>query len=69
MTNHNMYDWVFHFNTYTGKWCGAKREHYNDLFNNASSDNIICSKSIHTLHELVNRTNGNKVKINKLVKK
>lgn len=48
-------------------WNATKRETYRDLFNDSSSKNVITSSKIETLIDLINRTNGNIVKMNKLV--
>lgn len=61
-------DWVFHFNPYSQMWNATKRENYNDLFNKAFSKNVITSSKIETLIDLINRTNGDIVKMNKLAK-
>lgn len=61
-------DWVFHFNPYSQMWNAAKRENYNDLFNNASSKNVITSSKIDTLIHLIQITDGNISKMNKLAK-
>lgn len=68
MENHNMHDWVFHKNTYSGKWEAVKREHYADLFNNHKSKHILRSSSIKTLEEIINKTDGDENKINEMLK-
>ena len=61
----HLHDWVFHYNTYTGHWDATTRENYNALFNGKNSG-VLSSKDIWTLIEIINRTNGNKSKIEKL---
>lgn len=64
----NTHDWVFHKNTYTKKWHAVKRENYAMLFSNISDPRVLKRSSIHTLEELINKTNGDVNKINKLLK-
>ena len=61
----HLHDWVFHYNHYTQKWDATTRENQNALFND-NSNGVLSSKDIWTLIEIINRTNGNKVKIQKL---
>ena len=67
MKNENLYEWVFHFNPYTQNWRACKRNEYLDLFNKPES-NFLISKNISTLRELIEKTDGNIDKINKLIK-
>lgn len=64
----NLHGWYFTYNYYTDKWSAAKSENKEQL---ASGDKggVLRSSSIHTLIELVYKTNGDKNKINKLLKK
>lgn len=68
MKNHNMYGWVFVKNTYINKWMAAKREHANDIFNDAKSPNVLTSSSITTLEYLINKTDGDPKKLKKITK-
>lgn len=65
----NIHNWVFHFNTYTQKWEAVKREHYSDLFSKQSSPHILRSSNVNHLAELIERTDGDKDKIEKLLGK
>ena len=65
-TTDNTYGWIFHKGV-DGVWRAAKREHYTDLFNNISSPNILSSRSIKTLEEIINKTDGDKSLIKKLI--
>ena len=67
MENKNLYGWVFTFNPYEDKWYATPRDNYFALFNGKNED-VLSSKDITTLMVLVNKTNGNKNKINDLVK-
>jgi hypothetical protein len=69
MENEALYDWVFRFNPMDGKWYCAKRDHYNDLFSNMNSEHLLKSSSIKTLIELINKTDGDMSKLEKLIKK
>jgi hypothetical protein len=42
----NTYDYLFHYNPYTGKWNAFKREHYNDYFNGKDVESLIENKDI-----------------------
>jgi hypothetical protein len=63
----NLHDWIFHYNVYTSKWEAAKRDNYTDLFS-SRKENILRSSRIETLVEIIRKTNGEKKKINQLVK-
>lgn len=69
MDNQSLYDWVFRFNPLDKSWYAARREHYNDLFSDISSKNLLKSSSIKTLTEIINKTDGDVKKINSLLKK
>lgn len=62
-----LHDWVFNYNSYTNKWNTAKREHYNDLFSNSQSNNVLSASDINVLMDLIIKTNGEPDKINKLI--
>ena len=62
-----MYDWVFHYNTYTEEWAAIKREDYNDYWSDAKHPNVLRSKKFETLHSLLYKTKGEKKAIEKLV--
>jgi hypothetical protein len=60
----HMYDWVFHFNPYASMWHATTRDNYPSLFNGGK--NILKSSSIDTLISLINKTNGDEKKLNRL---
>lgn len=60
-----IYDWVFHYDIYNKVWRGVKRDNYNELFNGGK--NILKSKNFDTLLEIINKTNGDNVKLKKLI--
>ena len=66
--NKHLSDWVFHYNSFDSTWGAAKRENQTDLFNNRKSKNVLSSKNIKDLIELINKTNGDESKIKRLVK-
>ncbi|GEM_PF-2527618 len=57
-----LYNWVFHFNPYTGYWNAVRREDYTNLFSNQNED-VLRSKDINTLLILIRKTNGDKSKL------
>lgn len=59
----HMYNWLFHYNIYTEQWEATERSH--SFF--SGRDNIITSSSLSTLVDIVNKTNGEKSKISKLL--
>lgn len=64
-----LYDWVFNFNPYKNIWNAVKREDYKDLFNESASDNVLSSSNIETLTSLIEKTDGDKDKIQELLNK
>lgn len=66
VTSNPVYDFVFHFNHYTGLWNAIPRSQYTDYWNGSLDATILKSKSIETLVELINRTEGDLDKINEL---
>lgn len=65
--NKNLHDWLFHYNIYTNKWEAVKRDNYSELFS-GDKGNVLKSSRIETLIELISKTNGDKAKLNNLVK-
>lgn len=52
------YGWSFKFNSFTGEWMAAEDEHHRELSNNNGSLDIVKSKSIKTLCEILNKHDG-----------
>ena len=52
------YDWVFHFNPFTKQWAAIPRNLYNQYWDNYELEGVIKSKSIKTLIEILERTEG-----------
>lgn len=67
MNKRYLHNWVFHYNQYTDLWNAARREDYNLLFSNLKSDRVLKSRRVETLTELIAKTNGEKIKIDKLL--
>lgn len=62
-----MYEWVVNYSPHSKTYRAAKREHYNELFSNINSGNILSSSSFDTLEEVIMKTNGDPQKISKLI--
>jgi len=62
----NLHGWVIIYNQYTDTFYAAKRENYASLTNGGPG--VLKSKEINTLFELIDRTDGDEKKINKLLK-
>lgn len=69
MENEEVTNWVFNKCSVTDSWRAAKKEHYNDICNSFGSSNVIKSRDINVLIELINKTNGNIPEMNKLMKR
>jgi len=60
MTNKDcLYEWVFHYNIYTGFWNAFKREDYSFYFNDSENPDLCVYKStkIETLIEILVKMN------------
>lgn len=53
MKNEHLYEWVFYFNTYTGKWYGFLRKHFVEYFNGMGGDNILSASTMGELLKLI----------------
>ena len=63
----SLYNWVFHFNEYTGMWNAIPRDDYNEYWSNHKCERVLSSSSIDTLKELIYKTSGDKSRIEKLI--
>jgi hypothetical protein len=54
-----LYDYVFHYNHYTGLWSAVHRTSYMEYWNNSETKGVIRSKDINTLIEIIQKTQGN----------
>lgn len=62
-----LHNWLFHYNPYKQLWFAFKREDLNKYFN-GELPNILSSKKHSILVEIIEKTNGDEVKIKKLLK-
>lgn len=63
-----LYGYVFHFSNYTGLWNAIPRDQYNQYWDNSKTDGVLRSKSIETLVEIIQKTNGSKSLIEQLTR-
>jgi len=63
-----LYDWVFHFNPYSDEWSAIPKKLYSEYLNNKKHPEIIRSKKVNTLIEILNKTKGDPEEIEKLVR-
>jgi hypothetical protein len=63
----NLYNWVINYNPYTETWRAVKRENYNLLFSAVNSPLIIKATTIEVLIDVLRRTDGDVLKLKKLV--
>jgi hypothetical protein len=56
MYSKELYQWLFHYNIYTHKWCAFTRENYVDYFNGKKEP--ISSTNLDTLVEIIGKTGG-----------
>jgi hypothetical protein len=59
-------DWVFHFNSFTEQWAAIPRGLYNEYWNDYKNPNILRSKSLDTLLELLHKSKGDTKLIEKI---
>jgi len=60
-------DWVFHYSSLRNQWAAIPRETYNEYWNDFSSPEILRSKELDTLLELLHKIKGDKNLIEKLL--
>lgn len=60
-----LYEWVFHYNSYTELWNAFQRKDYTQYFNNHNDPTltVIRSREIKTLVDILIRLNGDETKI------
>lgn len=58
--------YVFKYNSFQDVWYATKREHYTEL-HSGDKGNTLKSANINTLVELISRTGGDPLQIDKLV--
>lgn len=69
MSMSNLSDWVINYCHLKEEWRAVKREHYPEMFNSSESKNVIRFKNVGDMIKFISITNGDKTKINKLIKK
>ncbi len=50
-----LYDWVFHYNHFTELWNAIPRDKYNNYWDNDDLDDVLKSKNINTLIEIITK--------------
>jgi hypothetical protein len=60
-------DWLFHYNAENKEWAAIPRGTYSEYWNNYSNSEILRSKELNTLLEILHKTKGDKALIEKLV--
>jgi len=53
MKNEHLYEWIFHFNSYTNQWNGFLRRYFADYFNGLGGDNILSAPTMGELLKMV----------------
>lgn len=66
MLKNHVGDWIINYCSTMNVWRATTRDNQSQLFN--GGPDRISSSSLHTLVEIINRTNGDVKKINKLIK-
>lgn len=61
----HMYDWVINYNPFTSNWQAAHRDNMNALYSDRTK--LIESPSLLTLVEILNKTNGIRQELDKLL--
>lgn len=59
-------DWVFHYNSFNNEWAAIPRGIYNGYWNDYRHPDVLRSKTLNTLLELLHKTKGDKQAIEKL---
>jgi hypothetical protein len=51
----NLYDFLFHYNSFTKQWNAIPREKISEYWNNRKTEGVLSSSSINTLMELITK--------------
>jgi hypothetical protein len=54
-----MHDWVFHYSPFEDRWAAIPRDNYVDYWNDRAHKNIMRSKHLNTLVDLLYKCKGN----------
>lgn len=66
--NSYLNDWVFHFNPYTEMWAAIPRDEYQTYWSDYNNANILRSKHLNTLVDLLHKSKGDVAVIHDLTK-
>ena len=50
-----LYDYLLHYNSFTGLWNAIPRDKINDYWNNIETEGVLKSKNVKTLIELITK--------------
>jgi hypothetical protein len=59
-------DWVFHFNTFAEEWAAVPRETYSEYWNQYNHQDVLRSRNLNTLLDLLHKSKGDREVIEKL---
>lgn len=62
-----VYNFVFHYNAYTGLWTAIPRDLYNEYWSDYNVPGVLRSSSIDTLLYLLRAAGGDVAEVNKIV--
>jgi len=51
----SLYDFLFHYNSFTKQWNAIPREKINEYWNNRKTEGVLTSSNIKTLIELITK--------------
>lgn len=51
----SLYDYLFHYNSFTKQWNAIPREKVNEYWNNRKTEGVLSSSNIKTLIELITK--------------
>jgi hypothetical protein len=61
-------DWVFHFNSFTNQWAAIPRDSYTEYWSDYKHPNVLKSKHLNTLLDLLHKTKGDAEMIEELTR-
>jgi hypothetical protein len=62
----DLHNYVFHYNQYTNLWNAIPRDSYNQYWSNIKQKEVLSSKNLDTLLELINRISIDKDFLSKI---
>ena len=63
-----LYNYLFHYNHLTGLWSAIHRDSYLNYWSNYETTGVLRSKSMQTLMDILQRTNGDPALIDQLTR-